>query len=148
VLRRVVKTTGTQFMTYPFGLMDITYNGSGVQALENDYYTLAGRLIGERESGVTVFLLTDELGSVLTSVSAAAGSAAVINTQVYSPYGTPRYKQGTVTTTRGFTGQYRDASGLDYYHARYYDPMDVMSSSRSNGFIARKHMRTKKLPSS
>ncbi|MBA2681766.1 MAG: RHS repeat-associated core domain-containing protein [Ktedonobacteraceae bacterium] len=94
-----------------------------VQALENDYYTLAGRLIGERESGVTVFLLTDELGSVLTSLSAVAGSAAVTSTQVYSPYGSPRYRKGTVPTPKGFTGQYHDVSGLDYYHARYYDPV-------------------------
>ncbi|MBA2681762.1 MAG: hypothetical protein H0U76_25625, partial [Ktedonobacteraceae bacterium] len=58
------------------------------KVLENAYYTLAGRLIGERESGVTVFLLTDELGSVLTSISAVAGSAAVTSNQAYSPYGT------------------------------------------------------------
>ncbi len=99
VLRRVVKSTGTQFFTYPFGL------------------------IGERESGVTVFLLTDELGSVLTSISAVAGSAAVTSNQAYSPYGTQRYRKGTVPTTKGFTGQYHDVSGLDYYHARYYDPV-------------------------
>ncbi len=103
--------------------MDSTYNGSGVQQLENDYYTLAGRLIGERESGVTVFLLTDELGSVITSISAAAGSAAVTSNQVYSPYGSPRYRKGTAPTTKGFTGQYHDGSGLDYYNARYYDPV-------------------------
>ncbi|MEO6891180.1 MAG: RHS repeat-associated core domain-containing protein, partial [Ktedonobacteraceae bacterium] len=41
--------------------------------------------------------------------------------QVYSPYGTPRYKQVTITTDKGFTGQYLDASGLNYDHARYYD---------------------------
>ncbi|MBA2682313.1 MAG: hypothetical protein H0U76_28460, partial [Ktedonobacteraceae bacterium] len=76
VLRRAVKSTGKEIFTYPFGLMDIRYSSSGVQVLENDYYTLAGRLIGEWESGVTVFLLTDELGSVLTSISAVAGSAA------------------------------------------------------------------------
>ncbi len=93
------------------------------QVTGKDYYTLAGRLIGERESGVTVFLLTDELGSVLTSLSAVGGSAAVTSNQVYSPYGSPRYRKGTVPTTKGFTGQYHDVSGLDSYHARYYDPV-------------------------
>ncbi|MEO6891177.1 MAG: RHS repeat-associated core domain-containing protein, partial [Ktedonobacteraceae bacterium] len=121
VLRRAVKSTGTEIYTYPFGLMDIRYSSSGVQVLENDYYTLAGRLIGEQEAGVTIFLLTDELGSVLTSISAAAGSAAVTSNQVYSPYGAQRYRKGAVPTDKGFTGQYLDASGLNYDHARYYD---------------------------
>ncbi|MBA2677495.1 MAG: RHS repeat-associated core domain-containing protein [Ktedonobacteraceae bacterium] len=80
-------------------------------------------LIGERESGATVFLLTDELGSVHTSISAAAGSAAVTSNQAYSPYGSPRYRRGTITTDKGFMGQYHGGSGLDYYHARYYDPV-------------------------
>ncbi|WP_126601659.1 RHS repeat-associated core domain-containing protein [Dictyobacter aurantiacus] len=26
-------------------------------------------------------------------------------------------------TAKGFTGQYADSSGLDYYNARYYDPV-------------------------
>ncbi len=123
VLRRAVKSTGKEIYTYPFGLMDIRYSSSGVQVLENDYYTLAGRLIGEQESGVTVFLLTDELGSVLTSISAVAGSAAVTSNQAYSPYGTQRYRKGAVPTDKGFTGQYLDDSGLNYYNARYYDPV-------------------------
>ncbi|MEO6890262.1 MAG: hypothetical protein ABI324_14870, partial [Ktedonobacteraceae bacterium] len=36
VLRRAVKSTGTEIYTYPFGLMDIRYSSSGVQVLEND----------------------------------------------------------------------------------------------------------------
>ncbi len=60
---------------------------------------------------------------MLTTFNKATGSAAVTSTQVYSPYGSPRYRKGTVPTTKGFTGQYHDVSGLDYYHARYYDPV-------------------------
>ncbi len=58
---------------------------------------------------------------MLTSISAVAGSAAVTSNQVYSPYGAQRYRKGTVPTDKGFTGQYLDASGLNYDHARYYD---------------------------
>jgi RHS repeat-associated protein len=43
---------------------------------------------------------------------------------MYGPYGSSRYQQGSMDTTKGFTGQYNDAvTGLDYYHARYYDPV-------------------------
>jgi len=44
--------------------------------------------------------------------------------QVYDPYGTNRYSSGTIGTNKGFTGQYTDTlTGLDYYNARYYDPV-------------------------
>ncbi len=40
-----------------------------------------------------------------------------------TPYGTHLAQQGSLGTSKGFTGQYEDAvSGLDYYNARYYDP--------------------------
>src|SRR5581483_1209850 len=63
-------------------------------------------------------------GSVISTVSNAAGSAAVQGNQFYSPYGTQLYNIGSVGTAKGFTGQYADdLSGLDYYVARYYDPV-------------------------
>lgn len=43
---------------------------------------------------------------------------------MYGPYGKQRYNQGTHGTPKGFTGQYNDSlTGLDYYNARYYDPV-------------------------
>jgi RHS repeat-associated protein len=43
---------------------------------------------------------------------------------LYGPYGTGRYSSGTMPGSYGFTGQRADsATGLDYYVARYYDPM-------------------------
>ncbi len=57
---------------------------------------------------------------MLTSLSASA----VTGEQVYGPYGNQRYTQGTLGTDKGYTGQFSDAlSGLDYYNARYYDPV-------------------------
>src|SRR5713226_6807491 len=68
--------------------------------------------------------LTDALGSVLETISATANSATVQGNQVYSPYGSSRYQQGSMGTTKGFTGQYNDSvTGLDYYGSRYYDPV-------------------------
>src|SRR6266704_3301110 len=68
--------------------------------------------------------LTDALGSVIETISATANTAAVQGNQVYSPYGSSRYQQGSMGTAKGFTGQYNDSvSGLDYYGSRYYDPV-------------------------
>ncbi len=48
----------------------------------------------------------------------------LIGSQLYGPYGNSRYSAGTLPTSIGFTGQQTDSvTGLDYFHARYYDPV-------------------------
>jgi len=43
---------------------------------------------------------------------------------VFGPYGTVSYHAGTLNTAKGFVGQYSDQlTGLDYFNARYYDPV-------------------------
>ncbi len=80
--------------------------------------------IGEFDGTTTNMFLTDALGSVIETISAVANSAIVQGNQVYSPYGSSRYQQGSMGTAKGFTGQYNDSvSGLDYYGSRYYDPV-------------------------
>jgi len=45
-------------------------------------------------------------------------------TQLYAPYGAVREQSGALPTSYGYTHQRSDAvSGLDYYNARYYDPL-------------------------
>ncbi len=64
------------------------------------------------------------MGSLLASFSNTANSAALKSNQLFSPYGSARYTSGTLNTARGFTGQYNDTlTGLDYFNARYYDPV-------------------------
>ncbi len=124
VLRRSTTGTGTTITVYAFGLEDHQYSGSGTNQANTYYYTLAGRLIGALDSNGTIFYLTDELGSVLSSFTNAAGGASVKADQVFGPYGNARYNAGTFNTAKGFTGQYNDGlTGLDYYGARYYDPV-------------------------
>lgn len=49
---------------------------------------------------------------------------AVQGEQLFDPYGRPRYTSGILGTDKGYTGQFTDsATGLDYYNARYYDPV-------------------------
>src|SRR5262249_50399120 len=61
----------------------------------------------------------------LSSVGSATASV------LYAPYGGTRYSSGTMPTSYGFTGQRADTtSGLDYYGARYYDPLAGQVTSR------------------
>jgi RHS repeat-associated protein len=68
-----------------------------------------------------------------TPVAAVNASTGVIGEQLFAPYGQARYSasaptNGGLHTTLGFTGQHADAgfpgaSGLDYFEARYLDPV-------------------------
>ena len=129
--QRVMQRTsvgGTVSSTvYAFGLEEHQYNASGTNTGNTSSYSVGGYPVGEQtgtSTKTTTFLLTDLLGSVLASFSNTSGSAAVQGNRAYSPYGAPLYQQGSVGTSRGFTGQYADStSGLDDDNARYYDPL-------------------------
>jgi RHS repeat-associated protein len=60
------------------------------------------------------YAVTDGLGSVRAWTGAAMPDAFI----TYDPYGTP----DTDITGFAFTGEPRDATGLQYHRARYYDP--------------------------
>jgi RHS repeat-associated protein len=130
VLRRSFDGTNTTLTVYAFGIEEhqYAYSGSGSTATNTGntyYYTLAGRLLGtwDGTSPTTTFLLTDSLGSVVSSFNNPASGAVMQGNQLYGPYGNQRLKQGSLSTNKGFTGQYNDGlTGLDYDHARYYDP--------------------------
>ena len=51
-------------------------------------------------------------------------SGNLVGSQLYGPYGNSRSSNGTLPTSIGFTGQQAESvTGLDYYVARYYDPV-------------------------
>ena len=124
VLRRSTNSSNTTLTVYAFGLEEHVYSSSGSNQGNTYYYTLGGQLLGKSDEGSTTFFQTDLQGSVVANWSNTAGSAALRGNQVYGPYGKQRYNQGTHGTPKGFTGQYADSvTGLDYYNARYYDPV-------------------------
>jgi RHS repeat-associated protein len=85
------------------------------------YYYAAGKRIGLSVNGVVSYLASDGLGSATVTLSSSGTATA---SQLFAPYGGVRYSGGTMSTSFGFTGQRADAvSGLDYYGARYYDPL-------------------------
>src|SRR6185312_5023072 len=72
-------------------------------------------------NGPLSYLASDGQGTVSTSLDSAGN---VTSQQLYTPYGNARYSSGSSPTSIGYTGQRADgATGLDYYNARYYDPV-------------------------
>jgi hypothetical protein len=135
VLRRTYDGTNTVLTVFAFGDEEhgYSYSGSGSSDTNTSntyYYTLGGQELGTWDgtspgSPTTNFLLTDTLGSVVSSFNNLPnGAATVLGDQVYGPYGNRRVQQGTISTSKGFTGQFTDfVAGLDYYGARFYDPV-------------------------
>lgn len=81
------------------------------------YYFLGSRLVATKESASNVtFILQDHLGS--TSV-VSDSNGALVSSIAYFPFGGTR--SGTVSTSKKFTGQRLDDTGLYFYNARYYD---------------------------
>ena len=61
-------------------------------------------------------------GDHLGSTSLTTAGSVVEGSRAYNAYGSERAASGDLQTDRTFTGQKRDATGLLYYNARYYDP--------------------------
>ncbi len=121
VQQAVVTGTGTATTTYlPGGVEEVRPDGGITK-----YYTAGGMVLGLNTatdaSGIS-YLASDGLGSVSESLD---GSGGATSQQLFALYGGVRYTNGVLPTTKGFTGQRSDAavSGLDYYGARYYDPL-------------------------
>lgn len=84
-------------------------------------YQFNGKPIAQRAVVSGMATLTYLHGDHLGSVSASSISAGALQGQQrYKPFGETR-QSVAMPTKIGFTGQYRDDTGLMYYGARYYD---------------------------
>jgi hypothetical protein len=82
------------------------------------YYPAAGAL---RVNGRLYYALRDQLNSASEVLDA---SGAIVGEQRYYPFGERRVATGSMFTDRLYTGQRAISGlGLDYYNARYYDPI-------------------------
>jgi RHS repeat-associated protein len=77
------------------------------------------RFVALRNGTNLRYTLLDHLGS--TSVVTDSSGAQYGYTRYY-PYGSTRDSGGFLDTSKKFTGQRLDGTGLYYYEARYYDP--------------------------
>ncbi|MGH2510064.1 MAG: RHS repeat-associated core domain-containing protein, partial [Ktedonobacteraceae bacterium] len=98
---------------------EVQTTGSTTQT--TTYYMVDGKRIAANVNGTFYYFGNDALGSQVIVLNS---SGAIIGSQLYGPYGNQRYSTGTLPTSIGFTGQRADSvTGLDYYVARYYDPV-------------------------
>jgi RHS repeat-associated protein len=107
---------GTTTLTTSIGSIEEVQT-TGSTTTTTTYYAVGG----QRVAAKFYYFGYDALGS---QVAVFHTSGNLIGSQLYGPYGNPRYSAGTVPTSIGFTGQQTDSvTGLDYYGARYYDPV-------------------------
>ena len=113
---RVKKTRGST-TTYTFFAQYEEEVTNGVTTVVS-YYTFGSLRVAVKRGNTLYHLHGDHLGStsLTTAVSTVEASRA------YYAYGAERSASGDLQTDRTFTGQKRDATGLMYYNARYYDP--------------------------
>lgn len=81
--------------------------------------SVCGFSAAEKSTTVTYYH-TDILGSV---VAASDEEGNILWRRVYQPYGETHQPDPNDTEDIGYTGKERDASGLVYFGARYYDPI-------------------------
>jgi len=120
--RVAMKTTvsGTNTTTAYIGsIEEVQTTGGSTQT--TTFYTVGGKRLAANVNGTFYYFGYDVLGSQALVLNA---SGSVVGAQLFGPYGNQRYSTGTLPTSIGFTGQRGDSvTGLDYYVARYYDPV-------------------------
>ncbi|MBI3319284.1 MAG: hypothetical protein HYZ89_01680, partial [Candidatus Omnitrophica bacterium] len=78
------------------------------------------RIAAKDSTGALRFYYPDHLGSTNVLTDAMG---AMVELAEYTPYGSLTRREGPTNVPQQFTGQRFDsASGLYFYHARYYDP--------------------------
>ena len=82
------------------------------------YYSFGSMRIAVKRGNRLFHLHSDHLGST----SLTTRGSTIEASRAYYAYGAERAASGNLKTDRTFTGQKRDATGLLYYNARYYDP--------------------------
>ena len=109
--QRATRTAGGQTTVYAWGVFE--QGGGNLRR----YILFNGQAIAQREgNNALTYLHGDHLGSVSVTTD---GAGNVASRTTYHPWGTTL---NGGATSRNYTGQYRDGTGLLYYNARYYDP--------------------------
>lgn len=119
-----VTQSGVTTTTAYVGQLEESATSGSTSTTTTYYYAGSLRIalaVGGPATGTVSYLGTDALGSSTVALSASGTETA---TQLYDPYGNGRYSNGAMPTDYAYTGQHSGAAtGLDYYNARYYDPL-------------------------
>ncbi|HEU5383590.1 MAG TPA: RHS repeat-associated core domain-containing protein [Ktedonobacteraceae bacterium] len=115
----LITVNGTTTLTTYIGSIEEVQT-TGSSTITTTYYAVQGKRIAANVNGSLYYFGYDALGSQIVVLNS---SGNLVGSQLYGPYGSSRYTNGTLPTSIGFTGQQSDSiTGLDYYNARYYDP--------------------------
>jgi len=116
----LVKSVIDDITTYsPSAAYQVKTNGMYTNTRK--YYSFNGAVVAMRENGVVTWLQQDQVNS--TTITADANGNLLTETR-YSAFGEIRYTNGITVTDKLYTGQQQETEiGLDYYIARFYDPV-------------------------
>ncbi len=119
---RVLQETSTSSITDTITFDSYTETViTGGTPITTKYYSANSQRVAMRTSSTLSYLLADALGSSTVALDSTGATQAI---QLFAPYGSIRYSQGSMPTTYNFTGQRLDSqTGLLYYNFRYYDPL-------------------------
>ncbi len=115
---RVSQTVGNTVTNYLLDLQPgLTKVLAATTGTNTDHYIHAphGLLATQTNNGNWTYTLPDALGSVRGQIDMTLGVSQIVD---YDPYGNPN----TPIEGFAFTGELRDANGLQYHRARYYSP--------------------------
>ena len=115
--QRVVATEGVTTTVFVSNYFEFNVTAGEIS---KNYYAGSTRLAMQRGAEGVKFILGDHLGSASVMLNADGTRRG---TQLYDPWGSVRFTEGTIDTRYTFTGQYDYTSsfGLAYFNARWYD---------------------------
>ena len=117
---RLKKSTSSSNSLYPFGDDYQIVGGIVTKYLKMEGLGAIARRVGSGGSGQTFWQHTDRLGSIQAITD---GSGALVQRRTYRPYGEKIADSTGHVESEGWIGERNDAeTGLQFLHARYYDP--------------------------
>ena len=117
---RLKKATSSSNSLYPFGDDYEITGGMVTKYLKIEGLGAIAKRVGSGGSGQTFWHHTDRLGSIQAITD---GSGALVQRRTYRPYGDKIADSTGHVESEGWIGERNDAeTGLQFLHARYYDP--------------------------
>jgi RHS repeat-associated protein len=131
--RRTTRTVGAATTKFLYDGPNITQEQVGGSATANLLSGGVDETFARTATTGTDSYLTDLAGSTIALANTAG---AVQTSYTYDPFGAVTSTGATSTNPFQFTGRENDATGLDYYRARYYSPTQERFISQDPAGIA------------
>jgi RHS repeat-associated protein len=136
-ISKKIDDTVTERYVYDGDDIALVFDGNGTQTHRYLYGIGVDQVLASERGGTVVWALSDNQGTVRDVVD---GNGTILNHVVYDSFGkVVSQSDASVEFRYGYTGREQDGeTGLDYYHARYYDSVNGRFISEDPiGFSAR-----------